>query len=296
MTDKNLVIDKEKCVHCGLCIKDCIAYSLEFDENKVPQFAKGGEDRCIECQHCLAICPVGAVSILNKNPENSDKILSAYNHDELSNLIKGRRSIRHFKKENTDPETLNKLKEMLNWVPTGCNNHKLNFSFVENIEVMDNIRSYVNQKLVNILSKPALKGVGGKFSRYKDALVNGEDVIFRGAPNMVVVSTPLDAPCVNIDPVIALSYFELYAQSLGVGTLWCGFAEICLQLMPELCEELKVPEGCKPSYVMLFGPSDVKYARTTQPQAFDTVTIEKFAPEKMSFKDKIKRYFWNFSK
>lgn len=296
MTGKNLVIDREKCIHCGLCVKDCIAYSLEFDENKFPQFADGGEERCIKCQHCLAICPVGAVSILDKNPENSDKVLHNYNSDELLNLIKGRRSFRHFKKENLDPQILTKLKDMLNWVPTGCNNHKLHFSFIEDINVMDDFRKYTNEKLINILKKSPFKGMAGKFSRYQDALLNGEDVVFRGAPHMVVVSTPLSAPCVNVDPIIALSYFELYAQSVGVATLWCGFAEACFQIFPELCDELKIPDGYKASYVMMFGPADVKYTRTTQPESFEFTVMEKFAPKKMSFIDKLKRYFWNFSR
>lgn len=292
MTSKNLYIDKEKCIHCGLCIKDCIACCLEFDENKIPKFAQGGEERCIKCQHCLAICPSGAVSILNKNPENSDKI-EEHNPEKLLNLIKSRRSFRHYKPENLEPETLKKLKNMLNWVPTGCNFHQLHFAFVEDVSIMDKIRKYVSDKLIKILTTTPVNKIAGKFSRYKDALINGEDVIFRGAPHMVVVSTPVNAPCVNIDPIIALSYFELYAQSLNVGTCWCGFAQICMQLFPELAEQMKVPEGYKVSYVMLFGPSDVKYSRTTQPEDFEVVSIDNFEPEKTGLYDKIKRYFWN---
>ena len=45
MINKNLKIDENKCIHCGLCINDCIANSLEFDENKIPRFAQGGENR-----------------------------------------------------------------------------------------------------------------------------------------------------------------------------------------------------------------------------------------------------------
>lgn len=293
MTGKNLVIDKEKCIHCGLCVKDCIAFALEFDENKNPKFTQKGEDRCIKCQHCLAVCPTGALSILDKNPENSDKILPEYNSDELLNLIKSRRSFRHFKNENVPSETMAKLKDMLNWVPTGCNNHGLHFSFIEDVNVMNDFRNYTNQKLINILQKAPIKGAAGKFACYKDALINGNDVIFRGAPHMIVASVPLKAPCVNVDPIIALSYFELYAQSLGVATLWCGFGEACLQIFPELCRELKIPDGYKASYVMMFGPADIKYSRTTQPEPFKVDVTEKFSTEKMSLVDKIKRYFWN---
>ena len=36
MSEKNLLIDKEKCIHCGLCIEDCIAGALEFGDDNVP--------------------------------------------------------------------------------------------------------------------------------------------------------------------------------------------------------------------------------------------------------------------
>lgn len=292
MSEKNLVIDKEKCINCGMCIEDCIAGALEFDENKVPRFAEGGEARCIECQHCLAVCPMGAVSVLNKNPDNSDKV-QEHNPEQVLNLIKSRRSIRQYKSENVPAETIEKLKNMLNWSPTGCNFHKLHFAFVEDRAVMDKIRSYVNEKLVKILTSSPLGKIAGKFAHYKDALVKGEDVIFRGAPHMVVVSVPVNAPCANIDPVIALSYFELYAQSLGVGTCWCGFAEICMQLFPEIACAIHVPDGYKVSYVMLFGLPDVKYSRTTQPESFEYTAVRDFEPQKVNLIDKIKRYFWN---
>lgn len=273
MCNKNLKIDTEKCIHCGLCVKDCMAKSLEFDENKIPQFASGGEKRCIQCQHCLAVCPTGALSILGKNPENSEPVKNAVNPDDLLNLIKSRRSFRYYKKENLNPEIMDKLKDMTAWVPTGVNNHKLIFSFIDDIEVMDNFREKVTKKLIKLLSNPLAKPIADKFSRYKDAMINGEDIIFRGAPHIVAVSSPINAPCAQIDPIIALSYFELYAQSMGVATVWCGLAEICLQLFPELYTQLEIPENYKPYYVMLFGPADIKYTRTTQPEPYKIISV-----------------------
>ena len=292
MTEKNLIVDKDKCVSCGLCVKDCIAYALELDENKKPRFSNGGENRCIQCQHCLAVCPVGTISILNKKPQDSDPVWEQ-NPNAIFNLIKSRRSIRHYKPENLDEQTMQKLKDMLNWTPTGCNFHKLHFAFVEDKEVMDKIRTHVNTKLIKILTEGLVSKIKTKFSHYQNALLKGEDVIFRGAPHMVVVSAPLNAPCVNIDPVIALSYFELYAHSLGVGTCWCGFAHICMQFFPELARQMKVPEGYKIVYVMLFGKPDVKYSRTTQPEPFESVTIDSFNPQKISLTEKIKHFFVN---
>ena len=85
MTDLNLKIDYDKCIHCGLCSKDCIAAVISIDENKNPQVV--APQRCIGCQHCLAVCPVGAISFCGKSPENSDKIYTQ-NPDMILNLIK----------------------------------------------------------------------------------------------------------------------------------------------------------------------------------------------------------------
>ena len=51
---------------------------------------------------------------------------------------------------------------------------------------------------------------------------------------MIVVSAPPEESCAEQDGVIALSYFELYAQSLGIGTVWCGLVQACLKAFPEL--------------------------------------------------------------
>ena len=83
-------VDTEKCVKCGLCVNDCIARAIVQNENGVPEMCNSS--RCIECQHCFAICPQGAISILGKNPSESDEICEINSKDVL-NLIKSRRSI-----------------------------------------------------------------------------------------------------------------------------------------------------------------------------------------------------------
>lgn len=280
----------EKCIHCGKCIKDCMAKALEFDENKVPVL---NEERCIKCQHCLAVCPVGALSIFGKNPEDSATCDNLPNDYEMLNLIKNRRSIRHYKNENIDPEKMQKLKDILNWTPTGVNNHGLHFAFIDDVEVMNDFRDLTNGKLLRVLTNPALKNLAGKFDRYKNAFLKGEDIIFRGAPHMLVVSAPVDAPCCDIDPVIALSYFELYAKSLNIGTCWCGIAYSVIKMFPDLCEYLEIPQNYKVGYAMLFGNPDVDYPRAVQPEECKFVSVKK-SEKSSTILQKTKRYFWNW--
>ncbi len=277
-------IDKTKCIHCGLCIRDCSAKALQFDEDKFPII---NEKRCFKCQHCLAVCPVEALSVCGKAPENSDKIYEQ-NPDMILNLIKSRRSCRHYKQENLSPEKLTKLKDMLKYVPTGVNFHKLHFAFIDDIEVMNEFRNHVNTNVMNALTVKPVKVIAKKFSRYSKMFLAGEDVLFRGAPHLVVVSAPDNAPCKNVDPFIALSYFELYANSMGVGTCWCGLVQFCIKVMPEVVEYLGIPSGYKPAYVMLFGEPDIKFARTIQPESFEIVSVKQGKFKKFGIIDKIK--------
>lgn len=282
-------LDREKCIKCGLCAKDCITYSISQDEEGYPIF---DNSLCIDCQHCFSICPNGAISIDNKNPEVSSKI-NFGNPEEILDLIKSRRSIRLYKEDEISKENLEKIKEMLPFIPTGCNYNSLHFTFIEARTSLDIIREYTRNKILKILSNKLLS-VAKKFERFKTAFENGEDVIFRNAPAMIVVSSNIKAPCANVDPIIALSYIELYAQSLGLGTCWCGFAQTCFKLMPELSSMINVPDGYKPTYAMLIGNPAVNYTRTPQPEEFPIDEIKEIQEEKTTFFNNLKRVFTNF--
>jgi hypothetical protein len=53
------------------------------------------------------------------------------------------------------------------------------------------------------------------------------------------------------------------AQSVGLGTVWCGLAKMVLELLPDLREVVGLAPG-NYYYAMLFGLPAVRYARTVQ--------------------------------
>jgi Fe-S-cluster-containing hydrogenase component 2 len=294
MSNINFKIDEDKCVHCGKCSKDCVSQIIKMNSENIPSINENDEKSCIKCQHCLAICPVGAISILNKNPQSSEDCENFPNSEQLLKLIKSRRSIRNYESENLSQEIMEKLKNMLKYPPTGCNYHKLHFSIIDDVEVMNRFRNRTNNKIKKMFLSTGDNLITKKFARYKKAFLEGNDVIYRNAPHMIVVSSPINAPCANEDGIISLSYFELYAQSLGVGTLWCGFAQLCLKIFPDLCEFLEIPDNYKPVYVMLFGKTKVKYARTVQPEEYKITLVKGDKDvDNIPLSKKIKRYLWN---
>ncbi len=294
MSELNFIVDESKCIHCGLCEQDCNPKIIKLNADKIPTIKKEDEKHCMKCQHCLAICPVGAISILNKNPLNSAECNNFPSEDHILNLIQSRKSYRKYRQKNLSQEKLLKIKNMLKYAPTGRNCHNLHFSIIDDIEVMERFRNRTNNKIKKVLMSSCSNIITKKFARYKNAFLNGNDIIFRNAPHMIVVSAPPTASCADQDGIIALSYLELYAQSMGIGTLWCGLAQACLKAYPELCEFLEIPEGHRPIYAMLFGETDLKYTRTVQPDNYQITSVKGNRPvDNLPLSTKIKRFFWN---
>ena len=51
-------IDRDLCIKCKRCVKDCSFGALEFVDDQVHY--KGG---CVACGRCIAICPKDAIII-----------------------------------------------------------------------------------------------------------------------------------------------------------------------------------------------------------------------------------------
>lgn len=261
---KNFIaIDKEKCIHCGMCLRDCVASCLEFDENKVPRYISGGDERCIACQHCLAICPTGAFSFNGLNPADSSPVTTV-DSEALLGLIKSRRSVRQYKDADVPAEKIAKLQEMLAYPPTGINAPSLRFTIIATRRKMDELRSITYDCLDRLPDDSPLVFLKEMAAKGR---AQGKDVVYRGAPALVVASvdeTKTVEMCRPVDPIIALSYLELYAQSLGLGTLFDGFAVAMARHFPEVEAQFHIPEHCKLGFVIALGIPAVKYARTPQ--------------------------------
>ena len=268
--EKKITINKEKCIHCGLCIKDCITNCLEFDNEKFPKYVIGGTNKCLACQHCMAICPTGALAFGNRNPNNSAEITYG-NSDDLLNIIKSRRSIREYKDENIPKEKFEKIKRMLSYAPTGGNSNNLHFSIVETKEKMDLIRKLTYENAPKIKDGSPILQIAPKDYQ------NGNDILYRGATAMVAVAIDKNKAylgCETVDPIIALTYLELYAHTLGLGALWCEFALVAIKNIPEVYSILKIPENFALHYVLLMGVPAIKYKRTTQPEPYSIKEIK----------------------
>jgi L-aspartate semialdehyde sulfurtransferase ferredoxin len=61
LANREIVIDEDLCVHCGLCTGVCPTEALSLD----PQTFRltFTRSRCVVCEQCIPTCPVQAISI-----------------------------------------------------------------------------------------------------------------------------------------------------------------------------------------------------------------------------------------
>ena len=267
---KSITVDKEKCIHCGACIRDCIVKCIAFDDEKIPCYAPGGAEKCVACQHCFAVCPTGALSFGGKNPADSPD--AGYgDSEELLRLIQSRRSVRFFQERDIPTEIMEKLVAMLAFPPKCGNADSLHVSIVGTAAKMRAIEKFTYETIQAIeKGSPIIEFCRENFNK-------GIDFIYRGAPSLVAVSVNKAKAvpgCENADPIIALSYLDLYAQSLGLGTLWSDCALSVANELPEIKAMLEIPAGFELNYVMLIGVPAVKYRRTVQRESANVKIVE----------------------
>ncbi|MDR3725598.1 MAG: nitroreductase family protein [Terracidiphilus sp.] len=259
-------VDAELCAACGLCADDCPTKIISMETGQ-PAIAPEREENCLRCQHCMAVCPSGAISILGVRPEEMQPLPERFpDLPALETLIRGRRSVRNYKDENVDPALLAHLLEVAWQAPTGKNDRQVQFTVVDDRKKMAALRTKVMRGIGSLAEKNALPeklAFYANFARKWEE--HGTDIIFRGAPHLLIATAPLSCATPTADCLIALTTFDLFAQAHGLGTAWVGYANWAIDmLVPEVKQEIGIPADHVFGYCMIFGNPAVQYARTVR--------------------------------
>lgn len=249
-----IIIDQERCIGCGLCVSDCVGYNLELRDNKAA--VKRG---CIQCGHCVAICPVGAVSI----PEYDMADVEAYDADSarlepetLLRAIKFRRSIRDYKPLKLTSEELDMLTQAGRYTATAKNVQDCCFVFVQ--DQLDELKARVWADIETMQENtPDAEQLKPYFSFNRRRKKNPEDdFLFRNAPAALFVTSdwPLNAG-------LAAQNMETMAVAMGLGMLYNGY----LCRLVDANETLKSWLGLEGKTIracMLLGHPNRKFVRS----------------------------------
>ena len=89
----------------------------------------------------------------------------------------------------------------------------------------------------------------------------GVDRICRGAPHLIVAHADKNWGFGAEDTALALSYLELYAPTLGLGSCWAGYFYSAVNAYPPLFQALKLPAKHKAFGAVMVGYPAYSYRR-----------------------------------
>lgn len=265
-------VNRQLCTGCGFCAQDCPMLVITMNGG-FPEITPDKEEGCLRCQHCLAICPTAALSIMGRTPEQGTILTGNLpTAVQMETLIKGRRSVRKYRDENLEPELIKDLLDVSSHAPTGHNVQQVLYTLIDDKQAMARFREKVYSGLAQLVKDNRLPENRAFFADFVNLWQEkGVDVVFRGAPHLVVATAPQNTATPLYDCLIALTYFELYADTKGVGTVWNGLSNWAINdLVPGLRDELGIPAEHQFGYAISFGPAAVKYQRTIERGAAKT--------------------------
>lgn len=275
---------RTKCNGCRLCIEVCPSFVFEIDEGKA-SVARG--DWCIDCGHCVAVCPVDAVlqrttfSEQNAYPPPCPGI----SPETLYLLIRERRSVRTYRTEPVPEDILKRILDAGRYAPTGTNSQNVHYVVLTSSDEIDQLRRktlhfyekifhYVRGRLGRFLLTvvAGLKTVDylleslPKVDYAEKRMDQGDDRLFFHAPAVILTHAESWDTCSAFNCSVALYNCSLMAHTLGIGCCFNGFLVSAVNHDRKLKGWLGIPTSHRCYSAMTLGYPKVKYKRLVERQ------------------------------
>jgi nitroreductase/NAD-dependent dihydropyrimidine dehydrogenase PreA subunit len=260
-----ITVDPQKCNRDEFCVKACPTRVIRMaSPDDVPEPTADFEEYCLACGHCVAVCPAEAFSLNWLDPEKclplrKENVLTS---EQAEQFLRTRRSIRNFKDKPVERQKLEKLLEIACFAPSAKNNQPWHWTVIENQIEVRRLAGMVIDWMRSVIEQYPAKAEQSGFIRVVSAWDAGEERICRGAPHVIVVHGDKDYAFGSEDCALALSYFELFAPTLGLGSCWGGYFYSAANTYPPLFEALNMPAGHRAFGAVMVGYPKLKYQRS----------------------------------
>lgn len=240
----SLLVDEEKCNQCGMCVAECAYWLIQMDESEsLPSWVDGAESLCISCGHCVAVCPSGALEL---NTMAVEECVPFVKHlkptpEQLEQFMKSRRSIHAYKEKTVEHEKLEQLIDIARYAPSANNYQPVQWLVIEKREDVKQLAQIAIDWLREVVANDPTFAEMMRAKEFIAGWDSGIDVITRGAPHLIIAHAQKDSVPMG-DCLIAMTYLELAAYSIGIGACWAGFIQVGSTFDPSLAQALRLPE------------------------------------------------------
>jgi nitroreductase/NAD-dependent dihydropyrimidine dehydrogenase PreA subunit len=279
MNNTMVIADPTRCVRCGTCEKVCPNQVFTWSDDTL-EVRFGG--RCIHCGHCVAVCPNDAFS--HRDIKREFKPVDAepaVTSDALQSLFEQRRSCRVFNKKPITDDELAALMDAAARAPTATNSQSVRFILLDDPTRISRLAKQTASyylRLVKRMGNPLIRfllrvTVGKRLvdnyryhlpavsDRFRDVLA-GESALFYNAP-LVIIALSFGLPQIASANVnLAVMQMMLKAETIGLGTVYNGYALTALQRDKTIRAAVGIPPGYTPCAVMAVGHPAVTFRKS----------------------------------
>ncbi|MBQ9306687.1 MAG: nitroreductase family protein [Clostridia bacterium] len=268
-------VNTARCIQCDRCINTCSGMVIGKGRDGYPEmkpFERFGWQGCWRCQHCLAVCPQGAISIFGKKPQDSLPLPPETMGTYMEELVVSRRSCRRFLDKAVDRKVVSGILAAMAAVPTGGNAQGVEYTVIDDKErvraIWQEAYSAMEAKARQHVYTHSFRELNYAKMKASEQSVRKGDLLFCGAPHLFIAH----ARCVGkwaedtkADCTIATAYFELLCNAHGLGTTIMSYAaEVLNELAPKAREMLDIPREHYMGLIVGFGYPEIPYARGVQ--------------------------------
>lgn len=248
MRKHRVKINADKCIGCGLCAKVCVAHNIRLQDKKAEVLL---ED-CVMCGQCSGVCPQNAIGITGYDTEPMEKKGEVrLDPEKVLDVIRYRRTIRQFKKEEIPKEVIRQILEAGRLTHTAQNMQDVSFV------VLDKEKDLMEEQAINLFKK--IKPFADLFSPMARNNKIHKHFFFFQAPIVIVVLAKD-----KTNGILAAQNMEFVAEAHGLGVLFSGFFTMAANASFKIKRSLKVPKGKKVAATLVLGYPNVKYFRSLQ--------------------------------
>jgi nitroreductase/NAD-dependent dihydropyrimidine dehydrogenase PreA subunit len=257
-------IDEETCQGDGKCVKICPMQILKMNVGKpIPEYVPGGSEKCINCGHCLAICPHGSITLSTMDPREVADLDHAKfpGIDQVELFLKARRSIRNYSDEPMTKELIEKLLDIARYAPSGINRQPVNWVAIIGKDKVHDLGNFVCKWMEGLVETKSPMAESLRFDRLIEQWKKGEDLICRNAPSIVIAYGVKDDPMVPASCLIAGTYLELAAFGLGLGACWAGYVNMAINMDEKTRKFTGMSARATAGAVMMIGHPKYRFHR-----------------------------------
>lgn len=261
-------IDTEKCDKDGICAIECPAHIIEMTKNG-PIPSEGAEDICIQCGHCVAVCPKAAITLDFLSPEECMPIKKELSLDaaHTEHFLRSRRAVRRYKDKPVPRELFEEALRIASCAPTGSNRQDVQWLVIDRKKDVEKIAAHVIEWMRYLLKTHPQIAQTLNMETLISHWEEGIDRICRDAPQLVFAYAPNEIGSAAADCHTALAYLELALPGFGLGSCWAGYVNYAAGQWPALSEELNLPENHSSHGALMVGFPKFKYHRAPKRNA-----------------------------